>query len=158
MGQAASSEQLVVDGVRKIVFMTIAAGTMELCLGAPAVLEDTATVMGAGVGRSPDGASSRLDYDRALPFMAKEALNAGHELPLPFGVALAFTGLGNRQIDVTGVRVGIQHSRQSVREFEILGSSSDVLNANLKFDAWLLPFLNIYAPAGYVHSESKTVA
>jgi len=31
-----------------------------------------------------------------------------------------------------------------------------VFNSNLRFDTWILPFLNVYALAGYVHNESDT--
>ena len=97
-------------------------------------------------------------YDRVLPFMADEALKSGHELPLPFGVALITTGLINRQIDVTDVRVGLNSPVQSVSRFVQLGSKSNVFNANLKFDAWLLPFLNVYALIGPVYNKSTSNA
>jgi hypothetical protein len=99
-----------------------------------------------------DGAS------RMLPFMADEARARGYELPLPFGAALVITRLGGRDIAVDDVRISSDASPQSVSDFVDLGSTSDVFNANLKFDAWLLPFLNIYALVGYVHNESDTHA
>ena len=88
--------------------------------------------------------------------MAEEALKRGHELPLPFGVGLILTGIDNREIDVSDVRIGIDDSNQSVSEFATLGSTSTVFNSNLRFDTWLLPFLNVYALVGYVHNESAT--
>ena len=88
--------------------------------------------------------------------MADEALKRGHELPLPFGAGLILTGIDNREIDVSDVRIGIDDSSQSVSEFATLGSSSTVFNSNLRFDTWLLPFLNVYALVGYVHNESAT--
>jgi hypothetical protein len=92
-----------------------------------------------------------------LPFMAEEARKRGYDLPLPFGASLVVIGLGNREIDVSDVRIGINgNPPQSVSQFLDLGSHSDVFNANLKFDAWLLPFLNVYAIAGYVHNTSNT--
>jgi hypothetical protein len=90
--------------------------------------------------------------------MAEEALKSGHELPLPFGAALIVTGLDNRKIDVTDVRIGVNNVPQSISNFVQLGSTSNVFNANVKFDAWLLPFLNLYALLGYVHNESTTNA
>ena len=91
-----------------------------------------------------------------LPLLADEALKRGHELPLPFGTGLILTGLKDREIDVSDVRIGIEGSAQSVSDYAMLGSSSDVFNANFRFDTWLLPFLNVYALAGYVHNESAT--
>ncbi len=88
--------------------------------------------------------------------MADEALARGYELPLPFGVGLILTGIDDREIDVTDVRLGIEGSADSVSDYATLGSSSTVFNGNLRFDTWLLPFLNVYAIVGYVHNESDT--
>ncbi len=91
-----------------------------------------------------------------LPFLADEALARGYELPEPFGLGLILTGLDNREIDVSDVRIGVDGDSQSVSEYATLGSSSTVFNSNLRFDTWLLPFLNVYALVGYVHNESAT--
>lgn len=91
-----------------------------------------------------------------LPFMADEALKRGYELPLPFGLGLILTGIDDREIDVSDVRIGFEDNAQSVSDFATLGSSSTVFNSNLRFDTWILPFLNVYALAGYVHNESDT--
>jgi len=94
-----------------------------------------------------------------LPLMADEARKRGIELPLPFGVSTVFTGLLDRKIDVTDVRTGVNGaSPQSVSRFVNLGSTSNVVNVNLKFDTWVLPFLNVYVLAGYVYNESTTRA
>jgi hypothetical protein len=94
-----------------------------------------------------------------LPLMAEEATKRGHQLPLPFGISTVVTGLFNRQITVTDVRVGINGAAQtSVGQVLNLGSTSNVVNANLKLDAWILPFLNVYILAGYVYNESTTRA
>jgi hypothetical protein len=94
-----------------------------------------------------------------LPFLAEEARKRGHELPLPFGAALVVTGLDGRKIEVTDVRIALDDNPgQSISNFVDLGSTSQVFNANLKFDAWVLPFLNVYALVGYVHNNSTTHA
>jgi hypothetical protein len=94
-----------------------------------------------------------------LPLMAEEATKRGIQLPLPFGVSTVFLGLQDRSIEVTDVRVGINGAApQSVSRFVDLGSTSNVFNANLKTDAWLLPFLNVYMLLGYVYNESTTRA
>jgi hypothetical protein len=103
-----------------------------------------------------DANAPQPEKKRVLPFLAEEAIKSGHELPLPFGAGLVVTGLVDRQIDVTDVRIGLNGSQQSVSNFVDLGSSSRVFNVNVKFDAWLLPFLNVYALAGYVYNVSDT--
>lgn len=92
-----------------------------------------------------------------LPLMKEEALARGYQLPLPFGSGATFTILTGRDIEVTDLRVGVDGADpSSVSRFVDLGSESEVFNANLKLDAWILPFLNVYALLGYVYNESRT--
>ena len=94
-----------------------------------------------------------------FPLLADEARARGYELPLPYGAALVLTGLKDRQIEVTDVRLGLEGNEgTSISDFVHLGSSSDVFNANFKADLFVLPFLNVYALLGYVHNESDTHA
>ena len=94
---------------------------------------------------------------RRLPFLAEEARKRGIELPQPFGIGLVYYHL-DRAIEVTDVRIGREGAPPtSVSQFAQLGSDSRVDNANLKFDVWVLPFLNVYAIAGYIWNESTTV-
>lgn len=94
--------------------------------------------------------------DRKLPFLAEEARKRGIELPRTYGVGVVYYYL-NRAIDVTDVRVGRDGADpQSVSQFADLGSDSRVNNVNLKADFWILPFLNLYAIAGYIWNESTT--
>ena len=105
------------------------------------------------------GEATEEEKPRRLPFLGEEARKRGYELPLPFGGALVLTSLSGRKIDVTDVRIAVEDgSGQSISRFVDLGSTSEVFNANLKFDAFVLPFLNVYALAGWVHNESTTDA
>ncbi|HKY00715.1 MAG TPA: hypothetical protein VJL86_13450 [Steroidobacteraceae bacterium] len=104
-------------------------------------------------------ASEPAERRSFFPLLADEALKRGYELPLPYGASLVFTGLANRQIEVTDVRLDVDGVPVAPdAEFVNLGSSSDVFNANLKFDVFVLPFLNVYALVGYVYNESETTA
>jgi hypothetical protein len=121
------------------------------------LLADAPTDEG-GVGPPPTTNTPAAERKHRLPFMAEEAIQRGHELPLPYGGALVLTVLDDRRIDVSDVRIGLRNSPQSVSQFVDLGSTSEVFNANAKFDAWLLPFMNVYALVGYVHNTSTTQA
>lgn len=103
-----------------------------------------------------DGPPPAEKHRSGLPLLADEALARGYELPLPFGLGLILTGIDDRQIDVSDVRIGFEGNAQSVSDYAVLGSSSNVFNSNLRFDTWILPFLNVYALVGYVHNESAT--
>jgi len=92
----------------------------------------------------------------ALPFLGDEARKRGIELPEPFGIGLVYYHL-DRAIEISDVRVGRNGAKPaSVSDFAQLGSQARVDNINVKFDVWLLPFLNLYAIAGYVDNESTT--
>jgi hypothetical protein len=107
----------------------------------------------------PSPAAAESKQKSFFPLLADEALKRGYELPLPYGAALVLTGLSGRAIEVTDVRLGLEgNSGTSISDFVHLGSTSDVFNANLKFDVFVLPFLNVYALLGYVHNESESTA
>ena len=104
-------------------------------------------------------ADAEPERTRRLPFLADEAIKRGYDLPLPLGAGVILTGLGNRQIDVTDLRLGLDGAEPvSVSDFVTLGADSDVFNANFKFDVFVLPFLNVYALVGYVNNHSTTRA
>jgi len=116
-----------------------------------------ATIAPTSIASATDSGDSPW-YSR-LPLLAEEARKRGHELPLPFGAAVVITGLDGRKIEVTDTRIALDDNPgQSISNFVDLGSTSQVFNANLKFDAWVLPFLNVYALVGYVHNNSLTHA
>ena len=103
------------------------------------------------------GGADSQEPDHRLPFLKELATEHGAVLPRPFGVSVVITRLGGRQIEVTDLRLGAEGGElHSVSDFVSLASNSNVFNANLKFDAWLLPFLNVYALVGYVHNISNT--
>jgi len=92
----------------------------------------------------------------ALPFLADTVIKQGYTLPLPRGVSLVYTYV-ERDIKITKVRLGVDGAPlRDVTNFVNLGSTSHVNVAVGRFDAWLLPFLNVYAMAGYVSNNTTT--
>jgi hypothetical protein len=108
-------------------------------------------------GAPPAPPATEERWSSFLPLLKDEALARGYELPLPFGTGVTCTLLSGRDIEVTDLRIGVNGAKpSSVSQFVDLGSESNVVNANLKVDAWLLPFLNVYALVGYVYNRSET--
>jgi hypothetical protein len=132
---------------------TIHAALMTALVGLLYLSESYADTTDVPATAAPDPKPERK---RVLPFLAEEAAKSGYELPLPFGAGLVLTALDNRAIEVTDVRLKLRGEPQSISDFVNLGSTSNVFNANVKLDAWLLPFLNVYALVGYVHNDSTT--
>jgi hypothetical protein len=89
-----------------------------------------------------------------LPLMADKVGKRGYELPLPYGISANFFIL-ERELEVESVRVGIDRPPQSIDRFFSVAPKSSVSNISLRFDAWLLPFLNLYGLAGFTQSESE---
>lgn len=119
-------------------------------------------VCSAQVETLPDAAPTAApeapapERESRLPFLAEEARKRGIELPRPYGIGVVYYKL-LRDIRITDVRVGRNGTPPtSLSAFVDMGSTSDVDNLNLKFDAWLLPFLNVYAIVGKLHNESHT--
>jgi hypothetical protein len=121
-------------------------------LGALSIL--VALVPTEAVSSEPE---STTRWSSFLPLLGEEARKRGIELPLPFGAGLVYYHL-SRDIEITDVRVGRNgEPPTSVSELVKLGSSSSVDNVNFKADAWLLPFVNVYAIVGYIWNESETL-
>jgi hypothetical protein len=126
--------------------------TEPLRLALAELAEDPAA---ATAGEIPEVSSPDL-RPRRLPFLGEEARKLGYELPLPFGAGGVYYHL-SRQIDVTEVRLGRNGAPlEAVSDFVDLGSEAKVDNVNVKFDVWLLPFLNVYAIAGYIDNQADT--
>ena len=117
---------------------------------------------GGALGSIPAGAQGTegggvaAPRRRRLPFLGEKAREAGYELPLPLGAGLVGYFL-DRDIRIDEVRLGRNGAALApVGDFVHLGSDSTVENLNVKVDAWLLPFLDVYAIAGYIRNESDT--
>ena len=92
----------------------------------------------------------------ALPFLADAVIKRGYTLPLPRGVSAVYLYV-KRDIKIDSVKLGVNGSPlRDVTKFVDLGSTSHVSVAVARFDAWLLPFLNLYATAGYVSNDTTT--
>ena len=128
-----------------------------LCLiGALVLRAGPAAAAAADTTRAPGGTPEPQRWSSFLPLMGEEAAKRGIELPLPFGAGGVYYHL-ERDIAITDVRVGRNGAPPaSVSNLAKLASTSRVNNLNLKLDAWILPFFNVYLVAGYVWNESDT--
>jgi len=113
------------------------------------------TVVPQATGDEPT-ATAGVTPGRKLPFLGHLARDRGIELPLPFGAGAVYYYI-ERDIAVSDVRVARGGATPaSAGDFAQLASNSSVHNLNAKFDVWLLPFVNVYAIAGYVSNRSET--
>ena len=108
----------------------------------------------------PEALPPRNRWSDFLPILGKEAREAGYLLPLPFGISIV--GLTQEQ-PFTVSKIGL----------EIDGQQSDIINDfiddtitaknlkvsdttyNLRFDAWILPFWNVYGLVGKTNGKAE---
>ncbi|MEM1190848.1 MAG: hypothetical protein AAGI72_20115 [Pseudomonadota bacterium] len=89
-----------------------------------------------------------VTYDRALPLLAQQVLDLGFELPNPYGIQLI--GYWQEQdLELDKLSIAINGGQEQPIEFVDFGVPS-VSNSSeqLKLDAWLFPFMNVYTSIG----------
>lgn len=107
-------------------------------------------------GATGDDASEQRPADdrhwSGLPLLGEQARQRGYTLPLPFGISAVYNYIA-RDIEVTDVRVGINgaplRSVSKVANFNARGTVDAVV---MKADAWIFPFLDVYALLGYINN------
>lgn len=99
-----------------------------------------------GEGYTEDG--ERVIWGRALPFLAQEVIDLGFELPNPYGAQLI--GYWQEQdLILDNLSVAIDGGEFQDIDFVDFGRPSvENTTAQAKLDAWLFPFMNVYATFG----------
>ncbi|WP_153914609.1 hypothetical protein [Shewanella sp. TC10] len=95
-----------------------------------------------------------------LPLLAEEATKRGHELPLPIGVSLFYNNIdadyvadNDFQVQVDGGLLGFRGPNDYVIPAEDVSITGSDRSVQLKIDAWILPFWNVYALLGYTEGR-----
>ena len=93
-------------------------------------------------------------WDHALPFLAQKVVDLGYDLPLPYGTGATFARVDQDQL-IDSLEVGINGRDKELFEFVSFGQAvSSADSANLMFDVWVLPFLNVFATVGKVEGDA----
>jgi len=94
--------------------------------------------------------------DSTFPLWGDELREQGIELPLPYGISVGHMS----QKDVTtssNLRsIQLDGSEQALSTVALGDSSSDTDITNLRFDVWVLPFLNVYALGAKLEGTAVT--
>jgi hypothetical protein len=101
-------------------------------------------------GREP---VEQRTWEHKLPFMAQKVIDMGYDLPLPYGVKVLYSDIEQDQI-LEGLQVGFSGGEKEPFEwvaFENAISISETWQAI--GDAWVLPFLNLFAFIGDVEGD-----
>ncbi len=93
-------------------------------------------------------------WRRVLPLFGAAARERGYELPLPFGVTANFMYI-DTDFKVDSISIGLGGAPPA--EVSFLDFNEDRASAKIttmRFDAWLLPFFNVYGVVGYTWANS----
>jgi len=93
-------------------------------------------------------------WNHALPFLAQKVIDKGYNLPLPYGAGLVFS-ITDQEQSISELEVGINGRDKVPFEFVTFDravTKTDSVNA--KIDAWLFPFLNVYAIYGPLDADA----
>jgi len=93
-------------------------------------------------------------WNYALPFLAQKVIDKGYDLPLPYGAGLIYAFNDQQQL-LTGLEVGINGRDKAPFQFVSFDKAVTKTDAvNAKVDAWLFPFMNVYATYGPFEADA----
>ncbi|GAM61675.1 hypothetical protein JCM19232_5976 [Vibrio ishigakensis] len=93
------------------------------------------------------------NWDRPLPFYAQDVIDKGFSLPLPFGVSIIYADTYQR-MSITDLEAGMSWRGNGTRPIEFVtfdNNYSHSQSPQLKLDAWVFPFMNVFATVGKVN-------
>jgi len=95
-----------------------------------------------------DDTGERVIWKHKLPFLAQQVVDLGFELPNPYGVAIIPARI-RQDLILDNLAIGINGPPDREIDFVDFGTPN-VENSvlQLKLDAWVLPFLNVFTTVG----------
>jgi len=98
-----------------------------------------------------DAAGQKKVWPHKLPVWGQKVLDLGIEFPDPYGISVIGTYL-SQDLEISDLRVSFDDG-QTYQPFDWVqfpGSEASNYSVETKIDAWLFPFMNLFALAGYV--------
>ncbi|MCL1094680.1 hypothetical protein [Shewanella kaireitica] len=94
------------------------------------------------------------EWNRALPFFAQNVVNKGYDLPRPYGISVIYTDTF-QAMDINELEVGFNGSQRYPIDFvSFHDNTNSTRSPQLKLDAWLFPFMNVFASVGKIKGEA----
>ena len=105
-----------------------------------------------------DPPAEEFEAKSASPLQRGWYVERGIELPRRFGIAVNFISM-ERDIEVTDVTVKVgNRPPESISDRANFDVSNRTTLTMVRFDAWVLPFLDLYAMAGQTRTDTSMVA
>lgn len=98
-------------------------------------------------------------WPHKLPFMAQEVLDRGFKLPPPYALSGIFSNT-SQELALSNLRVSFGDPKQPKTPVPFVTfepSFADVDAWDLRVDAWVLPFLNVFLIGGSISSNNALV-
>jgi hypothetical protein len=93
-------------------------------------------------------------WEHRLPFLAQKVIDKGYNLPLPYGIGVTYANV-NQDMLLSGLEVGINGRHKEPFEFVAFrDANAENDTMQLKIDAWLFPFMNVFALLGKIDGEA----
>ncbi|TMO20982.1 hypothetical protein CWC28_21685, partial [Pseudoalteromonas sp. S4492] len=87
------------------------------------------------------------------PLFGKDWIPEGTDFPKTWGLSLTTLSMQQRsKLDSVVFQGGIS---QYITDLQFNNVDDNSLTSNLRLDAWVLPFLNLYLMYGYMEGETK---
>jgi hypothetical protein len=103
-----------------------------------------------------DSIKNTTNYPWRLPIMGKKLRDQGFEIPFPNGIGIN-TAFSRQDLLVSNLKVGFGNSDMvpvdGIARFNSI--TADVEAYTVRYDFWLLPFLNFYGIAGKTHALTR---
>ncbi|MDN3715767.1 hypothetical protein [Vibrio breoganii] len=99
------------------------------------------------------GDESNPKWDRPLPFFAQDVVDQGFSLPLPFGISILYAET-KQDMTITGLEAGFSQMGSGTVPVEFMSFDNNYSHSQspqLKIDAWVFPFMNVFATVGKVN-------
>jgi len=99
----------------------------------------------------------KIPYEWHFPIMGDEIRKMGFDIPFPNGIMVNYV-VGSQYISISNLSVGLHDDPDSfknvdgIARFEQIKPFVNVIN--VRYDVWLLPFIDLYVLGGYVHSKT----
>jgi hypothetical protein len=94
-------------------------------------------------------------WERPLPFLAQKVIDLGYDLPKPFGISIIPVVM--RQ-DMTLTNLAFSLTGGPLQGIDIVNFATPSVESNtlqFKLDAWLFPFMNVFASFGLLDGSAN---
>ena len=91
-----------------------------------------------------------------MPFLGQKVIDQGFDLPIPYGLGLSYVD-AQQEVLIQSLAVGFNGSPIVPYDFVSFDDTNvDISSYQLKFDAWLFPFMNVFGLYGKVSGDVRS--